>query len=200
MNAMKKKPFNLILLGDPASGKETQAARLVAKYHLYDFDMGREIRKPETRAKYDYAHTTAIGGLTPTRVVRDILHRVIRTVPRAKGILFDGHPKMIGEAKLAAKWLRQYGRNDPLVLYLALPMSESIRRARQRTERVGGRLVRRDDDTERAIRNRKRYYERQVRRVVVFFKKKYAFRRISGQGSRAEVWSRIVAAVERYGT
>jgi adenylate kinase family enzyme len=75
-----KKPFNLILLGDPASGKGTQAKRLVKKYHFYDLDMGREVRKPTALAQYDYAHTTAIGHLTPTGVVRNIFIRVIGTV------------------------------------------------------------------------------------------------------------------------
>ena len=33
---MTKLPFNLILLGDPASGKGTQAAMLVKKYGFYE--------------------------------------------------------------------------------------------------------------------------------------------------------------------
>jgi adenylate kinase len=184
---MKKTPFNLILLGDPASGKGTQAAMLVKKYHLYDFDMGKEVTKPSVRAQYDYAKTTAIGHLTPTAVVRGIFERVIRTVPPEKGILFNGTPKMIGEARLVAKWLWQYKRSDP--------MGEVISRAKKRRVSKGGKAVKRDDDTEAALRNRKRYYEEQVSRVVEFFKKKYAFKNISGSGSRAEVRARIIAAI-----
>ena len=186
---MEKKPLNLILLGDPASGKATQAARLVRKYHFYDFDMGREVKKPAVRARYDYAGITAHGNLTPTAIVREILRRTIRTVPQRRGILFDGHPKMIGEAKLVAKWLKQYKRSDPFVLYLSIPTAEKLRRAKKR---------KRDDDSTRALKNRRRYYKDQVARVVAFFKKKYAFRKISGMGSRAEVWTRIAAAIDYY--
>ncbi len=195
---MNKKSFNLILLGDPASGKATQAARLVKKYRFYDFDMGRELRKPAVRAQYDFARTTGVGKLTPTQVVRDILRRVIRAVPRGQGILFDGHPKMIGEAKLVARLLKQNGRSNPLVLYLSVPVSETIKRAGKRREYAGGKLAKRSDDRERAIKNRRRYYEQQVARVVKFFRERYTFRRISGLGTRAEVWKRIAAAVNEY--
>src|SRR5271155_3561784 len=122
---MAQKPFNLILLGDPASGKATQAAHLTKKYGFYNFDMGDEVRKPAVRKKYDYTKTTGIGKLTPTAVVRDILQRIIRTVPSTQGILFNGHPKMIGEARLTAKWLVQYKRSDPLVIYLGIPAHET---------------------------------------------------------------------------
>jgi adenylate kinase len=195
---MMRQPFNLILLGDPASGKGTQAARLAKKYDLHNFDMGHEVRKASAREKFDYAKTTAVGKLTPTAVVRDILHHVIRTVPPGKGILFNGHPKMIGEARLAAKWLAQYKRSDPVVLYLSIPADEILRRAQKRVVRVGGKLVKRDDDTERALANRKKYYRDQVSHVVTFFKKNYAFKKISGMGSEAEVEKRIATAVRTH--
>lgn len=196
---MKKKfPFNLILLGDPASGKATQAARLIKKYRLYDLDMGKEVQKPWARARHNFAKTTGRGKLTPTAVVRDILHRAIRTVSHKQGILFDGTPKMIGEAMLVTRWLKQYKRRDPLFIYLSIPMSEVIRRAKKRKVFVRGKLVKRDDDSERALKNRQAYYKDQVSRVVAFFKKKYMFKKISGMGNRAEVWNKITSVIDDY--
>ncbi len=184
-------PLNIILLGDPASGKGTQAARLVKKYGFYDLDMGKEVRKPAMKARFDYKGTTAVGKLAPTAVVRNIFRRVIQETPPRQGILFNGTPKMIGEAKLIAGWLQQYKREDLLVIYLRIPASETLRRTQKRREYVRGKLVKRDDDAERALKNRWRYYKTQISRVVAFFKKKYPFREISGIGSRAEVWKRI---------
>jgi adenylate kinase len=195
---MKREPFNLILLGDPASGKGTQAARLAKKYHLYNFDMGDEVRKPAVRTKFNYARTTGVGKLTPTAIVRGILERKIKEVPRGQGIVFNGHPKMIGEARLAAKWLKQYKRPDPLVIYLSVPASETLRRARKRVIYIDGKMMRRDDDTERALMNRRAYYRDQVSQVVIFFKKKYRFKNISGVGSEADVAKRIMKAIEMY--
>lgn len=179
--------MNIILLGDPASGKGTQATRLAKKYNLLNFDMGYEVRKSAIRAKFDFAKTTGSGKLTPTSIVRDILHRVIRTAPPTRGILFNGHPKMIGEARLAANWLAEYHREDPIVIYLHIPLGETLRRAAKRH---------REDDSRRALANRRRYYREQVAHVVAFFKSRYRFKKVSGLGSEADVAKRITAAVE----
>ena len=194
----KKPPFNIILLGDPASGKATQAKRLIKQYHLYNLDMGKEVKKPAALAQYDYKNTTALGKLTPTVVVRGIFKRVISNTPTNRGILFNGAPKMINEAQLVARCLKQSGRTDPLFIYLSIPMSEVLLRAAKRKTYFQGKLVKRDDDSEKALRNRKRYYKEQVSQVVKFFKGKYGLKHISGSGSEDEVAARIGAAVAQY--
>ena len=190
-----KRVFNLILLGDPASGKATQAARLVKKYGLYDLDMGRELRLPSVRKAYDYKRTTAIGKLTPTGVYRRIFRRLTLNVPKHRGILFDGHPKMIGEAKFLEKLLRRIGRENPLFLYINVPLQETLHRV-ARGRRYGLKKIVRDDDRQIGLRNRARYYRTQIARVVKFFKSRYRFKRISGIGTRDEVFRRIVRFVE----
>ncbi len=193
-----KKPFNLILLGDPASGKGTQAARLIKKYHFYNLDMGNEVRKPAVISQYDYAKTTAIGKLTPTAVVGNIFKKVIAATPARQGILFNGTPKMINEAKLVVRELARAKRSDPLVVYLSIPAGEMFRRAEKRRERMNGKLVKRDDDSVSALRNRQRYYKEQVSRVVAFFGERYIVKNISGMGTEAAVEKKIEAAIKKY--
>ncbi len=188
-------PFNIILLGDPASGKGTQSAHLAARYGMYDFDMGREVKKPENLKLYDYAHTTAVGKLTPTAVARKIFREKILGTPAREGIVFSGTPKMIGEANLVERLLRERGRRDPLVIYLHIPLKEVLVRMRGRRVEVQGKAIVRDDDNERALMNRRRYYREQVSRVVDFFRERYEFRRISGMGTENEVAARIEAAI-----
>lgn len=193
-------PFNIILLGDPASGKATQANKLARKYRMYDLDMGKEVKKPASLAQYDYAHTTAIGKLTPTAVVRKIFENAIGSIPTNRGIIFNGTPKMINEAKLVARLLKQNKRSDPLFIYVHISAAETLKRALKRHEYMNGKLVRRDDDSERALRNRRRYYKEQIAYVVEFFKERYEFRKISGMGTEAEVAARIGEVVSRYKT
>jgi adenylate kinase len=194
----KALPFNIILLGDPASGKATQADKLAREYRMYDLDMGKEVKKPAALAQYDYAHTTAIGKLTPTVVVRKIFENAIGSVPTTQGIIFNGTPKMINEAKLVARLLKQNKRSDPLFIYLHISTTETLRRALKRREYINGKLVKRDDDSERALRNRRRYYKEQVAHVVEFFKERYEFKKISGVGSKAEVATRIGTVITQY--
>ena len=190
MSARAQKPFNLILLGDPASGKGTQAARLAKKYRFYDLDMGREVRKPAARARYDYAKTTAIGKLTPTAVVRDIFKRVIAAAPARKGILFNGTPKMINEAKLVARELARAKRARP-----ARHLSHASRPARCSSAR---RSAARDDDSMRALHNRQKYYKEQITRVVAFFGERYTVKTISGMGTEAAVEKKIEAIIRHH--
>jgi adenylate kinase family enzyme len=181
------KPITIILLGDPASGKGVQAMRIVKRYRLHDFDMGKELRKPVWRTKSNYEGTAAHGNLSPTGVVREILHKVIHGVPRTKGILFNGHPKMIGEAKLVARLLKREERSDPIVIYLSIPLREVVRRASIR---------KREDDDASGLANRRRYYKVQVAKVVAFFKKQYAFKTVSGLGTPAQVETRITKVIQ----
>ena len=189
MKPKPKKPLNLILLGDPAAGKATQAVWIVKKYGMRDLDMGRELRKPSVKKRFDFDRSTAKGKLTPTAIVRDILQRGIVNTPPSRGILFDGTPKMAGEAKLVAKWLKESGRSAPLVLYVHIPVAETYRRmaARGRT-----------DDTRAALENRIRYYRTEVARTIAFFKTIYRFKKISGFGSPEEVALRIENEIEKF--
>jgi len=193
-----KKPFNLIILGNPASGKGTQAVRLVKKYRFYDLDMGREVRKPSVRAQFDYIKTTAVGHLTPTAIVRGIFKEIIGAVPSDKGILFNGTPKMINEAKLVSRLLKQNDRSSPLVIYLDIPIAETVRRMTKRVEKINGKLVKRDDDTAHALRNRQKYYKAQIARVVAFFGERYTVKKISGMGTEGVVAKKIEAAIKKY--
>ena len=186
----------MILLGDPASGKATQAARLVRRYGFYDLDMGRVLRRPPVKKTYDYKKTTARGKLTPTGVYRPILRKLIMSVQKSKGILFDGHPKMIGEARFLARLLEKIGRSDPLVVYLSILVKETVRRVRRGRRYGRKKFVKRDDDSLPALLNRARYYRTQIGQVVAFFARRYAFKKISGVGTRGEIFKRIVRFVE----
>jgi adenylate kinase family enzyme len=185
----KRKPFNLILLGDPAAGKATQAAWITKKYHMFDLDMGRELRRPEVKRRFDYLHSTAKGNLAPTKIVRNIFRDTIGRVPIAKGIVFDGAPKMVGEARLVAAQLRQEKRARPLVIYLHVPVEEAFRRMTKRG---------RKDDTRAALAKRIVYYRNDVAKTVSFFKTIYTFKKVSGLGTPDDVAKRIEKEIERF--
>lgn len=184
-------PRNIIILGDPAAGKTTQAVRLMKRYRLHNFDMGRELRKLERNARIHrrYKLRTELhrGNLAPTELARRIIMDTLRVVPASRGILFAGHPKMLGEAKLLARELRKRKRSDPVVIYLRIPLREMYVRTRKRG---------RADDSRAAVENRLRYYAEHIRPALAFYRKRYVFKRISGIGARSEVSRRIRAFVD----
>jgi adenylate kinase len=202
MNKLITEPLNIILLGDPASGKATHGAFIAKKYRLYDLDMGRELRSIEhdtaLRKKYRLDKTLDSGKLTPTELVRKLLHDKIKSVPKKQGILFNGTPKMLGEAKLVSKWLKETGRNRLLFLYLSIPLSETIRRMTSRKTYFKGKFSKRPDDNNNALKNRIKYYQVNIKQVVSFFKKLYPYKNISTIGNIPEARQRLVKALKQY--
>ena len=194
-------PVNIILLGDPAAGKATQAAYLAKKYKLYDFDMGQELNNARAKdEKLDaiLKRNTDQGKLTPTKICRDILRNVVSSVPVNQGILFDGHPKMLGEAKLAAGLLKKQKRPDPIVFYLSIPLNETVKRMKNRTGYFKGKFGKRADDSDNALKNRAKYYRINIAQVVEYFSKQYQFHKISGMGSRSEVQKQFAAIMKEF--
>lgn len=198
---MKSNPFNIILLGDPAAGKATHGAYLAKKYNLYDLDMGRELRALDKniklRKKYKLDQTLNSGKLTPTELVRTLLKDKIHATPKTKGILFNGTPKMLGEAKLVKKWLKEEGRENILFIYLSIPLKETISRMTSRKTYFHGKFSKRPDDNKKALKNRIAYYQKNIKEVVEYFKKLYPFTKISTMGTIQDARKRILTEVMR---
>lgn len=197
-----KQPLNIILLGDPASGKATHGAFIAKKFKMYDLDMGRELRSfsknPVLRKKYRLDQTLEKGKLTPTKIVRQILRESIHLVPKHQGLLLNGTPKMIGEAKLVAKWLRQENRTNTIFIYLSVPLSETIKRMTGRKEYFKGKFSKRPDDNDRALKNRITYYKKNISEVVTFFKTQYPHKKISSLGSINEARQKLLEHLKKY--
>jgi adenylate kinase len=197
----KNLPITIILLGDPAAGKATQAEYLAKEYKLYDFDMGKELTRVR---KQNAAISTVLnknydkGHLTPTKIVRNILKTTIAKIPSTHGILFDGHPKMLGEAKLANTLLTKQHRPAPLVIYLSIPIEETVKRMHDRVGYFAGKYGKRADDNVAGLKNRVKYYRKNIAEVINFFSSKYEFHKVSALGTRKQVQSRVEKIVRQY--
>ncbi len=193
------RPINIILLGDPAAGKATQANLLLKRFPLYDLDMGKELRvlkSKDLRVKKLLEGTYDKGNLTQTDLVRSIHKQQIFKTPKKLGILFDGTPKMVGEARLVQKWLKQTGRDRALLIYLSIPMAETLKRMEKRVEYFKGKFSKRADDNQQALKNRVKYYRKNISAVLRYFKKIYPSKNISGLGNVGDVNKRLLKFIK----
>ena len=197
-----KQPLNIILLGDPGSGKATQAAYFVKKYDLYDFDTGRELtlaREKNKKIDTILIHNYDVGKLAPTKIVRKIMRDKIFRHPKGQGILFDGTPKMLGEAKLVHSWMRANGRTNVIFFYLSIPREAIVERVLKRKGyEVGKKYKKREMDSIAALKNRAVYYKKNIKEVVDFFSKHYSYNEINGMGTRLQVRRRIQKVIDQY--
>jgi adenylate kinase len=129
---------NLVLIGPQGSGKGTQAELLVKKFGLIYFSGGevfRELAKQKTALGRQINEiVNKRGELVPDNLTLEVLNDFVARKDLSRGILFDGYPRNLTQAKLLDRWLAQKSLKIDKVIYLIINRQESIRR-------LGSRLI-----------------------------------------------------------
>src|SRR5687768_10792941 len=100
---MKKLGFDLILLGDSTSGKDTQALLLAKKYNVLLAQSGEYLRKLRS---YKYRH----GVAAPSNVIIPFLKHYLKRGSN-KDLIFVGAARLKPEAEFLVKELRKKKRD-----------------------------------------------------------------------------------------
>ena len=95
--------YNLVVFGAPGSGKGTQSARLIDEYGLYHISTGDLLRDHIARGtelgKLADSYISQ-GHLIPDELMISILdHTLESNVETARGVIFDGFPRTIEQAR-----------------------------------------------------------------------------------------------------
>ena|SRR3989344_3158203 len=162
---MKKLGFDLVLLGDPTAGKDTQGAILQKHYAFKPVESGKHWRKMLKAKTADGAllrKTAGLGHPTPVKLMKKFLVEHLRNAQKNKDLIFIGNPRLKPEAQLLVKLLKQKQR-DFFVLYLKLPDKEIYKRsfARVRTDKEGQLQY---------VKNRISWHKHQVSKTAKYFK------------------------------
>src|SRR3989344_8454545 len=180
---MKKKlGFDLILLGDSTSGKDTQALLLAKKYKVILARSGEYLRKLKG---YKYMH----GALAPSDVIFPFLKYYLKQAGN-KDLVFVGAARLKPEAEFLAKELHKKSR-DFFVLYLKVPKNEIILRSKRRAARL-------EDINLKLINSRINYYKTQVSKTVKFYQKMGKLKFINGKQPISKVSKDIIKAINDY--
>ena len=94
--------MKLVLIGAPAAGKGTQAARLVEHYgiaHISTGDMLREEVAKGTELGNEAKSIMAAGGLVSDELIIAIVQERIKKDDCAKGFILDGFPRTVVQAE-----------------------------------------------------------------------------------------------------
>lgn len=197
---MKKLGFNIILLGAPASGKETQANILKKKYALEFVETGVYTRKflKKKGPDGDWARRTAGKGKPlPTALMQKFLIKEINDKPKNKDLLFLGGPRLKPEAQLVKKILNE-ANQDFIVFYITLPDKEVYRRSLKRKTDKKIKAIYKVFDTKKIIKKRLEYYVNQVTKTVKYFKDLNNLKFIDGNQPISKVTKGILKEIEKY--
>jgi adenylate kinase len=183
---------NAIIFGAPGSGKGTYASRLQSKLDVNVVTMGdifREIMKEDTDLAREVRGYVEKGLLGPDSLTIRVLKQHLAKIRNEKGLLFDGYPRTIEQARA----LEAIAKID-VIIQLIVPEWIIIERLSTRRickncgavynirylkpkvdmicDKCGGELYQRPDDTPEVIKKRIQVYEQQTQPLLQYYRDK----------------------------
>lgn len=215
-------PIYLVLVGPPGAGKGTQAAMLEQALGLKQVasgDLFREHLKNQTELGLLAKSYMDRGELVPDDVTIRMVQERISQPDCARGVILDGFPRTLEQAKALDEMLATMGARIALVPLLVVPDEELMERLTGRRvckqcganyhvrfnppqvqgvcDACGGELYQRSDDTPETVRNRLYVYYKQTSPLIGYYFAKGLLVKINGSQPMADVQRDLVAAVER---
>ena len=205
---MSDEPRYIVLLGPPASGKGTQAARLhedLGLSHIASGDLFRENLKNETELGLKAKEYMDRGALVPDDVTIAMVMDRLGRPDCADGALLDGFPRTIAQAEALDEALSDQGYGIDAVPYIAVPDDVLVDRVSGRRicrdcgesyhvkfnppeepgvcDKCGGELYQRDDDKPETVRKRLEVYWKQTSPLIDYYRDKGLLVEIDGDQS-----------------
>ncbi len=210
--------MNIIILGQQGSGKGTQADILAQKFDLVHIDMGktlREVAKADTPLGREiYAIQNVTKTLVPSRILREVLHFKLGSIPREQGIVFDGVPRAMDQAIYIEEALLEFGRKIDTVFFINISEEEAIERIskrwickgcrsvaimgkdvqneRDKCPKCDDEIIQRTDDTISGIKKRLEVFRAETMPVINYFKEKGILIEIDGEQSVEKVSESVI--------
>src|ERR1700704_49505 len=141
-----------IIFGPPGSGKGTQAARVEREFHLKPLSTGQILRAEVARGSEigkEVARIMAAGDLVPDQIIVDIVRERLPEAEAGEGVLLDGFPRTIEQARALDQMLASEGHRVDFVIALEVPENVLVDRILHRAA-----IESRPDDTREAIAER----------------------------------------------
>ncbi len=186
--------LNIVIFGAPGSGKGTQSELIIKEYNLDHISTGDVLRsemKNETELGKTAKEYIEKGQLVPDALIVDMLAKVLDSKENSKGVIFDGFPRTIPQAKALKAMLNERGTDVTVMLDLQVEEQELINRLLER-----GKISGRSDDNLETIKSRLEVYHNQTAPLVDYYIEDNKHVAIPGMGSIDEIFGRIKNAVD----
>ena len=212
----------IVFLGAPGAGKGTQAARVAQEMklvHIATGDLFRQALEDGTELAIQAKPYMDKGMLVPDEItIRMVLERI--SAPDCEsGVIFDGFPRNLEQARALDKALAQQGKTTNKVVYIKVSEKELLERLSGRwicrqcqapyhavnspprvpgkCDRCGGELYQRPDDTEETVKKRLQVYFAETAPLIDYYTQEGRLLEVDGEGGVDEVERRIVESLNK---
>jgi adenylate kinase len=183
-----------VIFGPPGSGKGTQAALVQRSFGMDHLSTGEILRAEVAHGSpvgHEAARIMAAGDLVPDDLITHIVERRLRRAHSPAGVLLDGFPRTVEQAKALDAMLAKDGRKVDFVIAIDVPENILVQRLIKRAAEEG-----RADDNRNAIAERMHEYRTLTEAVLDYYRER-GFRviEIAGVGEVEAVFEHIRKAM-----
>jgi adenylate kinase len=220
---MSELPKVIYVMGPPGAGKGTQAEMLAAKIGYKQFSTGnafREVSAQDTELGRRVKETIDNGYLAPPEMAAEIVMTAVKKhLENGEGLVFDGTPRTVPEAKIVDDFFEKNKYGAPLPIYISVDKEEMERRNSKRVfcldakggdfpvfteedkakceEKSGHEGRRPDDDPEKFI-TRWDEFQSQTCPVVKEYMERNILHEIDGMSSIEEVHEEVMKIIDSF--
>jgi adenylate kinase len=183
-----------LIFGPPGSGKGTQATRIEQEFHLKHLSTGDILRAEVAKGTpigEKAGRIMAAGDLVPDQLIVDIVRARLPEAETGAGVLLDGFPRTLAQARALDAMLSEEGHRVDVVIALVVPEPALVDRILHRAALEG-----RADDTREAIAERMHEYHTLTAAVLDYYRQKgVRVEEIDGTGYVDSVFARVHQAM-----
>jgi len=202
----------LILFGAPGSGKGTMGDFIQRDFHFLKISTGDILRsavQQDSAAGRQAKSFMESGGLVPDELVIELVRRRLSSGDLDGGYVMDGYPRTLAQAEA----LSLIASASEKAIFIEVTEVEAVERLLSRLtcsdcgaiynliskppkntgtcDLCRGRVERRTDDNEDAVRQRFRVYAERTMPVIEYYGRKNLLARVDGGGTAALVYEKI---------
>ena len=187
----------VVLLGPPGAGKGTQANILCKSKELFHFSTG-DILRDEIKKKSEIGQKIEsiinAGKLVGDEIIIKIVEKILsEELSRNKGILFDGFPRNVDQARGFEELLKKKKQKIDCVIHILIDKEEIIKRIQKRQTEED-----REDDSIDVLKSRIDVYLNETTPLIDLYKKKNVLKTLNGMQSIKNVSNDIFQSIEEF--
>lgn len=193
---------NIIIMGPPGSGKDTQIEEL-KKYFKFEMIAGGDVARSLAKKDQKISQMVNHGELIKDDLILAEVDEIIGNINAETGIVFDGFPRDLYQAQKLSQILLNHHRTLDAAVYINVPEEEVVRRLSSRIicslcginipigankcAKCGGRPVRRGDDEPAVVINRMQVFLDNSMPLVSYYKNQGILIEVNGEQSIKKV-------------